>query len=655
MSASCQVCGQTDDSRPICQFQPKGADQELVSVHAFCGKIASISYSKPQFEIMNAAQIKNKYKGGHSVQTAMSQTRSASPNGDPKSGVFYLTKEFEAKLKQMVDWNAKPPPNGNMPSAASFRTGAPAGYVYNPKTQQYSRASGKGQIEKRLKRHRSTCPAALWPRIQRAQVERHYLVTHTVPATGVIPRHPAYGGPSAIFSVLGSTGVAYDVTVCKMPSCTCPDHTSKQNTHQNICSHILFVMLKVIGLEASSNLVYQSALLEAELKTIFEKFRGRRDEVLYGYAKLPKLAVDPTPQTKQPRKPLVNATCPICFDAIDNNNNDVTYCQAACGTNFHLSCFQMWSSQPASRNPPTTGTTVICHFCRHNWIASPLDHAVYEQHHQQQQQQQQYTYVTTENGYETTAATDPNATAAPVAVDPNVYQYATQTQQQQQPQTQYVTQQAQPQYETQPQAQPQYETQPQQAQPQYETQPQQTYATQPQQNDWYAQQQQVQQPAPAPAPAYQQQVQQPAPAPEGYAYQPAPVYQQQVQQPAPAPAPAYQQQVQQPAPAPAPAYQQQHVEQQVSQAQPAAAPTYHQPAPAPVYQQQAQQQPAPAPAYQQQAQQPAPAPAYHQQVHQQPAPAPAPAYHQVQQQAPEVKQEDFNGDMNGANKRQKVV
>ena len=611
MSASCQVCGQADDSRPICHFQPAVAGQELVSVHAFCGKIASISYSKPQFEIMNAAQIKNKYKGGHSVQTAMTQTRSASPSGDPKNGVFYLTKEFEAKLKQMVDWNAKPPPNGNMPSAASYRTGAPAGYVYNPKTQQYSRASGKGQTEKRLKRHRSTCPAALWPRIQRAQVERHYLVTHTVPAMGVIPRHPVYGGPSAIFSVLGSTGVAYDVTICKMPSCTCPDHTSKQNTHQNICSHILFVMLKVIGLEASSNLVYQSALLEAELKTIFEKFRGRRDEVLYGYAKLPKLAVDPTPQTKQPRKPLVNATCPICFDAIDNNNNDVTYCQAACGTNFHLSCFQMWSSQPASRNPPTTGTTVICHFCRHNWIASPLDHAVYEQH-----QQQQYTYVTTENGYQTTTVADPNTTAAPApaAVDPNGYQYATQTQQQ--PQTQYVTQQAQPQYETQ------------QAQPLYETQQQQTYATQPQQNDWYAQQQQP------------QQVQQvtTAPAPEGYAYQPAPapapVYQQQPQQPAPAPAPAYQQQVQQPAPAPA--YQQQHVEQHV--------------APAPAYQQQGQHPaPAPAPVYQQQ---PAPAPAYQQQVHEQPAPAPG---YQVQQSAPEVKQEYNNGDMNGVNKRQKVV
>ena len=106
MSVICSVCGQGEDGRPWCQFQPAVQGQELVSVHAFCGKIAVISYSKPQFEILSVPQIKNKYGGGHTVQTAMSQTRSASPNGDPKNGVFYLTKEFESKLKEMVDWNS---------------------------------------------------------------------------------------------------------------------------------------------------------------------------------------------------------------------------------------------------------------------------------------------------------------------------------------------------------------------------------------------------------------------------------------------------------------------------------------------------------------------------------------------------------------------
>ena len=35
--------------------------------------------------------------------------------------------------------------------------------------------------------------------------------------------HEEYGGPSIKLNVLGSTGNVYEVNICKVPKCSCPD------------------------------------------------------------------------------------------------------------------------------------------------------------------------------------------------------------------------------------------------------------------------------------------------------------------------------------------------------------------------------------------------------------------------------------------------
>ena len=52
----------------------------------------------------------------------------------------------------------------------------------------------------------------------------------------------------------------YDVTVSRHPRCSCPD-----NLKGNLCKHILFVMIRVLGLAEDNVLIWQRALLSTEV------------------------------------------------------------------------------------------------------------------------------------------------------------------------------------------------------------------------------------------------------------------------------------------------------------------------------------------------------------------------------------------------------
>ena len=52
----------------------------------------------------------------------------------------------------------------------------------------------------------------------------------------------------------------YQVTVGRHPDCTCPDFQKG-----NLCKHYLFVMLRVLRLDHHDPLVWQRALLKAEV------------------------------------------------------------------------------------------------------------------------------------------------------------------------------------------------------------------------------------------------------------------------------------------------------------------------------------------------------------------------------------------------------
>ena len=176
---------------------------------------------------------------------------------------------------------------------------------------------------------------------------------------------------SVDFTVLGSTGNVYTVTLGHVPSCNCPDHRKRQD----LCKHILFVSLKVIGLSSSDPLSYQKAYVTSELETLFEKLRHRRvggtvlanEQVRAAVTGEPMPTEtdsdhhddDPTSHARRRSLDDGDADCPICYDTLqDCPASQLTFCRSTCGANFHADCIQKWLSQGRNKGCPT---------CRQPW------------------------------------------------------------------------------------------------------------------------------------------------------------------------------------------------------------------------------------------------------------------------------------------------
>ena len=216
----------------------------------------------------------------------------------------------------------------------------------------------KASPEKRLRRFRPNATMSIIQRIERALSQRLYLIN-----ASPITTCRENGGPSITFHILGSTGNVYLVTIGKVPSCSCPDHEKG-----NLCKHILFIMLKVMGLPSNSNLVYQAAYLTQELEEIFELYQQRKssmsavlanEAVRTEYAKIQSGDDDKKISSSVERKKVEGEDCPICFDSLGNSLSLLTFCQNSCGTNFHVECMKMWISQ--CHGCPT------CPACREEW------------------------------------------------------------------------------------------------------------------------------------------------------------------------------------------------------------------------------------------------------------------------------------------------
>ena len=229
--------------------------------------------------------------------------------------------------------------------------------------------------EKRLKRYRTSCSRKVQERIARAKTQRLFLVE----APTATPTTVNDSTSSRECTVLGSTGNVYTVTIGPLVTCTCPDHSKG-----NVCKHILFVLLKVVGLPETSPLLYQAALVSQERQELFAMLDarmtrvGRRSSsgvVIMANAKVqqayrdlmsPEKAQEPetdTTITGTPRQSTDDADCPICFDPLVSQNSNsglLVFCRAQCGSNFHKTCMTAWKKQCVGK--PT------CPNCRSDWL-----------------------------------------------------------------------------------------------------------------------------------------------------------------------------------------------------------------------------------------------------------------------------------------------
>lgn len=85
-------------------------------------------------------------------------------------------------------------------------------------------------VEKRLRKQRAKPPGAYLERLGRVRSQRMFLIDRN--------RRLCHDGTheQEIFDIAGTTGNIYQVTISKVPSCTCPD-SSKGNQ----CKHIIYV------------------------------------------------------------------------------------------------------------------------------------------------------------------------------------------------------------------------------------------------------------------------------------------------------------------------------------------------------------------------------------------------------------------------------
>jgi hypothetical protein len=102
--------------------------------------------------------------------------------------------------------------------------------IETSKPKQVRKKKGEEPEEKRLKRFRQKAPLTYLERLGRVKAQRMFLVdrNRTTSEDGTHEEE--------IFDLVGSTGNIYQITISKVPKCTCPD-AGKGNQ----CKHIIYV------------------------------------------------------------------------------------------------------------------------------------------------------------------------------------------------------------------------------------------------------------------------------------------------------------------------------------------------------------------------------------------------------------------------------
>ncbi|PPQ64818.1 hypothetical protein CVT26_002650 [Gymnopilus dilepis] len=237
-------------------------------------------------------------------------------------------------------------------------------------------AGPSGSPEKRGAVFKPKCPQNIMERVHRVMTQRLFM----------IDRHRNDGELREEFSVLGSTGNVYTVTIDHKPRCNCPD--AMKGNH---CKHIVgsgFAQLHaavsltltnntppVLQVPQSSGHWYQKALLTSELQEIFANAPLAPNSIAHAHVReaharaTGKISADapatPTPaaDTGKKRIPGPEDDCPICYDGMHGvPEKNLVFCEE-CGNALHGECFAQWKQTARAQYKPLT-----CVWCRAAWV-----------------------------------------------------------------------------------------------------------------------------------------------------------------------------------------------------------------------------------------------------------------------------------------------
>ncbi|KAG2606570.1 mitogen-activated protein kinase kinase kinase 1-like [Panicum virgatum] len=166
----------------------------------------------------------------------------------------------------------------------------------------------------------------------------------------------------AEFFVLGATGNVYTVTLAAAPACTCPDPAVP-------CKHILFVLLRVLGLSLDEACVWRQALRPCEVARLVaaptypDVLAGARARERFHQLWSARPAADARRDAASSGRPLDGAACPVCLEemapAAAAAPQAVLTCRT-CRNAVHAECFARWKRSRARR-------AATCVVCRSRW------------------------------------------------------------------------------------------------------------------------------------------------------------------------------------------------------------------------------------------------------------------------------------------------
>ncbi|KAF9450267.1 hypothetical protein P691DRAFT_726392 [Macrolepiota fuliginosa MF-IS2] len=328
----------TEISLEDVQLLPEGDGQEISTAHEQ-GRVPGVEDSSRPKRVRKQTQ---KYTSNPPTTTTKRAPRKASTRSTGKG-----------KGKAASGPQEEP---GQSPSVASESTDQP------PKKRARTKKNSPAQpkAEKRLAQFRSHCPQNVLERAERVRCQRFFM----------IDRHREGEALKETFSVLGSTGNVYTVTIDHTPKCNCPD-----NLRGNHCKHIMFIFLKVLCVPISSHIWYQKALLTSELESVFSHAPEApnsvtnprvREAFLRATGQLAESSTAAAANSKK-RIPGEEDDCPICYDTMYGVvETTLVFCEE-CGNALHKECFMQYE-----KSARQSGRAITCVWCRSNWgVAAP--------------------------------------------------------------------------------------------------------------------------------------------------------------------------------------------------------------------------------------------------------------------------------------------
>jgi hypothetical protein len=125
-------------------------------------------------------------------------------------------------------------------------------------TDEYSSSSSDNSLPKdsRPRVFRKKKSSLFQKSLEKAKTSKHEIAVSRISSASENERR----------YTISSSGKEYNVSVCQVPSCTCPFKSNKPN---ELCKHLIWVYLFVLGIKEESNLIQQVGLTKSELNTIF--------------------------------------------------------------------------------------------------------------------------------------------------------------------------------------------------------------------------------------------------------------------------------------------------------------------------------------------------------------------------------------------------